>query len=45
MTITITPSPIRKSLRVECNPKRAFEVFTGRELIPGRRRDAWEAGG
>ena len=30
MTITITPSPIRKSLRVECNPKRAFEVFTAR---------------
>jgi uncharacterized protein YndB with AHSA1/START domain len=30
MTITITPSPIRKSLRVECNPKRTFEVFTAR---------------
>jgi uncharacterized protein YndB with AHSA1/START domain len=28
MTETATVAPVRKSLRVECGPERAFEVFT-----------------
>jgi len=28
MTETATIAPVRKSLRVECSPERAFEVFT-----------------
>jgi uncharacterized protein YndB with AHSA1/START domain len=30
MNITITPAPVRKSLRVMCRQQRAFEVFTAR---------------
>ena len=28
MTEVATITPVRKSLRVECTPERAFEVFT-----------------